>query len=686
MDNSLAKLLDDLDGFVKKREDGTSLTFKAIKEGEESANNAKHQMETALKMFDADPEDDMTGLDSDPSSPTQNNNSFLPSSQGPNHPSRLSPNTTANNTLSNKKKKNKNETPEVNWDKLFTTGNLNVDEHLEKLKAQKEKRKRLMDYAKINQPEKKKDPFRAYSARRTSINPIDDLTKVDKLLIQMKLSPSPSPSSSPRTLVGKSNRNNVTIMDKGVEKTVGDLVKDTAEIARMAAGLAREETRQKTPAGEKRRKGKGKVAPKPPPPSIASQKQQKQQELMDIILPSVLQRKKKKRPKKKTRPQHAANTSLLSRTSPNPSLVGPEVDDLEDSSASLFNDLMSKTDSLDTMSATTVGSAAVNQKRKKSKRLNRNNNGITDNPYNLNVRPGKFNVPSFTPVQKPLAPLSNNALRLLEMKKKKDQHISASKKAETADLIQRQADRMADIRTQREFRDKVYQPPKFGSAEEAKIHYERKQLERQGLELLEPMKQKKLMKLEFNSNFTRQEGRRKQNQKKKQQQQLSPIGLKESNELLNCMDDLLLQIAILTSRLIKLQEVEVVEEVREENVELLDCLNVVGTHINKHKEVMEGSEKRGSPNRSHVSILKSAQTLRLTLLSIIDTLNKRKEEEGWTKNNLGLLAALEPEIPVVVSDPVNPSSSSPSPKKFSHLDGISDDRVRQRLLLKIAED
>lgn len=75
----------------------------------------------------------------------------------------------------------------------------------------------------------------------------------------MKLSPSPSPSSSPRTLNGKSNRNNVTIMDKGVEKTVGDLVKDTAEIARMAAGLAREETRQKTPAGKKRRKGKGKV-------------------------------------------------------------------------------------------------------------------------------------------------------------------------------------------------------------------------------------------------------------------------------------------------------------------------------------------------------------------------------------------------------------------------------------------
>ena len=35
MDVSLSKLLSDLDGFVKKREDGTSLTFKAIKDKEE---------------------------------------------------------------------------------------------------------------------------------------------------------------------------------------------------------------------------------------------------------------------------------------------------------------------------------------------------------------------------------------------------------------------------------------------------------------------------------------------------------------------------------------------------------------------------------------------------------------------------------------------------------------------------
>ena len=34
-------------------------------------------------------------------------------------------------------------------------------------------------------------------------------------------------------------------------------------------------------------------------------------------------------------------------------------------------------------------------------------------------------------------------------------------------------------------------PPKFSTVEEAKIHYERQQLERQGMELLAPMKHKK---------------------------------------------------------------------------------------------------------------------------------------------------------------------------------------------------
>lgn len=50
MDNSLAKLLADLDGFVKKREDGTSLTFKAIKEGEEVSRNELTPLWAHLRM------------------------------------------------------------------------------------------------------------------------------------------------------------------------------------------------------------------------------------------------------------------------------------------------------------------------------------------------------------------------------------------------------------------------------------------------------------------------------------------------------------------------------------------------------------------------------------------------------------------------------------------------------------
>ena len=238
--------------------------------------------------------------------------------------------------------------------------------------------------------------------------------------------------------------------------------------------------------------------------------------------------------------------------------------------------------------------------------------------------------------------------------------------------------------------------------------------------------------------LTRRFAPRPKSNRKKKPAHLSPINLKESNELLDCMDDLLLQIAILTSRLNKLQKVENSNETRHENLELLECLTVVGTHINKHKEVRSHVPFLGHPYRhliltsrfaprsqvmendrdgiksSHVSILKSAQTWRLTLLSIVDTLNQRKEVESRTSNNsegeeeedtsrlvsvLGRFApsvsltlgprfdrySVESDIPVVVADPAG-ASPAPSPKKLSsHLDGIEDDRVRQRLLLKIAE-
>ena len=73
------------------------------------------------------------------------------------------------------------------------TGNLNVDDHIEKLNAAKERRKKLMDFAKEGADAKKastakpskKDPFKSYSARRTSINPADGLQYVDKLMIEV---------------------------------------------------------------------------------------------------------------------------------------------------------------------------------------------------------------------------------------------------------------------------------------------------------------------------------------------------------------------------------------------------------------------------------------------------------------------------------------------------------------------
>ncbi|GMH92010.1 hypothetical protein TrST_g562 [Triparma strigata] len=658
MDVSLSKLLSDLDGFVKKREDGTSLTFKAIKDKEESANNAAHKMNTALEMLDADTDHDRTGISD---SPVLN-----------------IPNTTSENIPK------KADTPEVNWDKLFQTGNLNVDEHLEKLKKQKEKRKKLMDYAKSNAPTqaKPKDPFRSYSARRTSVNPLDSLTKVDKLLLQMKISPSPSPLPSPRNSSSTFDYNK-SQKARDVTKKVGDLVKDTAALTKRAVGMAEEETRIKTPA-EKKRKTRAKPKPAPKPPSITLQKQQKQQELMDIILgPSVLpKKKKKKRPKKVRQQEHQQQQqqqSLMARTSPSSTSPVPETHDIDVDDYSLaLDDLMSQTAPPPHFTQNPKPNTHPKKRKKKARRQN-NNNNIADNPYNLNVRPGKFNVPSFTPVVKhapnATAPLSGNALRLLEMKKRQDKHISDLRKEESKELIQK----AADLRTSKELLEKTYMPPKFSTVEEAKIHYERQQLERQGMELLAPMKHKKQ---QFGKSPARNASYSNNNNppsnRKKKPARLSPINLKESNELLDCMDDLLLQIAILTSRLNKLQKVETSNETRHENLELLECLTVVGTHINKHKEVMEND--RDGIKSSHVSILKSAQTWRLTLLSIVDTLNQRKEEEGRTSSN----SEVESDIPVVVADPAG-TSPAPSPKKFSHLDGIEDDRVRQRLLLKIAE-
>ena len=144
--------------------------------------------EHMLEMFDADPADMVNSVDDlvGRASPTSDGDNTSLSSQSIKKSPKKSP----------KEKKQSNSLPAVNWDKLFMTGNLNVDEHIDKLKAAKERRRKLMDFAKVENKKDgsapktlKKDPFKSYSARRTSINPADGVQYIDKLMIEMKISP-----------------------------------------------------------------------------------------------------------------------------------------------------------------------------------------------------------------------------------------------------------------------------------------------------------------------------------------------------------------------------------------------------------------------------------------------------------------------------------------------------------------
>ena len=79
------------------------------------------------------------------------------------------------------------------------------------------------------------------------------------------------------------------------------------------------------------------------------------------------------------------------------------------------------------------------------------------------------------------------------------------------------------------------------SIEEAKIHYERKQLERQQKELLNPLQKQQ------------QRGKGGKGSKGADASAFAKRRIKESYDLLDCMDDLLLQITILRDRITALQ-------------------------------------------------------------------------------------------------------------------------------------
>jgi hypothetical protein len=149
--------------------------------------------------------------------------------------------------------------------------------------------------------------------------------------------------------------------------------------------------------------------------------------------------------------------------------------------------------------------------------------------------------------------------------------------------------------------------------------------------------------------------------------------------LLDVMDDLLLQISVLKSRLDELQENTTTDVEREENDELLDCLAITSGHIAKHKDVIESGQvlgPKGGRRPNHISILQSAQTWKITLLTVVDTLAKRQRE-----------AAIDGQIEQMdfgEMEMERERDESPAKKASdSVIDGIHDSETRQRLLLRI---
>jgi len=156
------------------------------------------------------------------------------------------------------------------------------------------------------------------------------------------------------------------------------------------------------------------------------------------------------------------------------------------------------------------------------------------------------------------------------------------------------------------------------------------------------------------------------------------------------MDDLLYQITVLKQKLnvLSLSPNATAEE-KEENDDLLSCLLVVATHINKHKEILESGALATGSRPSHVSILESAQTWRLTLLSVIDALANRPQtiedvEPDQDLQNLHLNLTLSSgktgdEVLEAISPSKNKSKSHNNSRAFSSpIDKIADESARQR--------
>ncbi|GMI19856.1 hypothetical protein TeGR_g2724, partial [Tetraparma gracilis] len=556
-------------------------------------------------------------------------------------------------------------------------------------------------------PKKKKDPFVGYSARRTSVNPADGMSVIDKIMTQQRvvktikasqrdhkdimanilrmssvserssaenspvpggrsirasrgersprrtprksMSPKMSPKAGARGVGGGTGSeplspdSELTQQIIGAVSNVADVTQYAAESAARVSGMKKKG--KKAGGGAAGAAGAGGAGGRQP--TVKEQQQAKKQKMLDMILPSVLGNPDKKRKamqrrllkQKREREEQLARSleemkaadaaerkrqtkaeqkqrrqqKKMSRTEPH-----PEVDSDDE-----FGDMSM-------MSRSSLPGLRRQPQQQEWKE--------PANPYTLSAKPSKYTQPS------------ENEKKLEALRHRQTKHKQAFKAQEEEKVVRRKEQARAK---------------KFQSVEEAKLWHGRQRLERQGEQLLNPVKRGSVAGKGGGGGGAGG--------------QAAAQKMQETYMLLDVMDDLLLQISVLKSRLDELQENTTTDVEREENDELLDCLAITSGHIAKHKDVIESGQvlgPKGGRRPNHISILQSAQTWKITLLTVVDTLAKRQRE-----------AAIDGQIEQMdfgEMEMERERDESPAKKASdSVIDGIHDSETRQRLLLRI---
>jgi hypothetical protein len=376
----------------------------------------------------------------------------------------------------------------------------------------------------------------------------------------------------------------------------------------------------------------------------------------------AFERERERERRKKEKKEMKKSKHAMSKSMP----VGggrPEVDE-DETYASYGDSSYDNLPPLQAMSRSGGNNAARN---------NSNPSAASRNPYGYNVRPGKYNVPSYA-APSAAAP-SANALKLNSLKERQSKYRDEFKKEES---------NKAELVAIRRKEDARASQKRFQTVEEARLYNNRQKLARQGEQLLAPIKQQQLSPQQLR-------GRRQQHQHQTKQEALEEQQrMEETFLLLDCMDDLLLQISILKARLEELQENTESEGERAENTELLDCLAATSGHIHKHKEMLENGEMSPTKHKhskskklpSHMSILNSAQTWKITLLTVVDTLALRQRDEAIDEEVGGMdFDAMEMEREM--KERKEKKQGVKAKASASVIDGIEDSKTRQKLLLKL---